>query len=148
VAGAGVGGGTGDAIDGAQHSRGLGIAARLAGLRNIGRHRQVIDTGQHKSFNPCLTYYNTCCSFLVMQKTAPRPPSAAIDAVTATIRATAAIAEAISEVGQIPNGHLYAQCMGSMSFESYAAIIALLKRAGLVAESASVLRWVGPSVQS
>jgi hypothetical protein len=64
------------------------------------------------------------------------------------IQATAAIAETIRELGSIPNGHLYAQCLGRMTFETYSAIIALLKRAELVAENNSVLRWVGPAFQN
>ncbi len=62
------------------------------------------------------------------------------------IQATAAIAEAIREVGSIPSGHLYAHVVGRMTYETYTAVIALLKRAGLVAESSNVLRWVGPAI--
>jgi hypothetical protein len=62
------------------------------------------------------------------------------------IQATAAIAEAIRTVGTIPSGHLYAQVLGRMTYETYTSVIALLKRAELVAETSSVLRWVGPVI--
>lgn len=68
--------------------------------------------------------------------------------IVSSIQATAAIAETIRMVGSIPSGHLYAQLLGRMSFEAYEAIIAMLKRAGLVAEENNVLRWVGPALES
>ena len=64
------------------------------------------------------------------------------------IQATAAIAETIRELGSIPSGHLYAQLLGRMSHETYASIIALLKRAELVSESGNVLRWIGPTIEA
>lgn len=61
------------------------------------------------------------------------------------VKAIAAVAETIRELGQIPSGHLYAQVLGFMSFESYGKVIGVLKGAGLVEETPThLLRWVGP----
>ena len=55
-----------------------------------------------------------------------------------------AVADAIKELGTVPNGHLYANLMGHMSLENYQKVIDLLKRSGVVTESAShLLTWVG-----
>ena len=67
--------------------------------------------------------------------------------VTAAIQQVAAVAEAIRELGSVPNGHLYASVMGHLSLEQYDRIIELLKRAELVAEQNHELRWVGPKVE-
>jgi hypothetical protein len=63
---------------------------------------------------------------------------------SAALRIIQAIAEAIREAGKIPSGHLYAVLMEKgITIEQYENIIGLLKRTGLVKESASVLIWVG-----
>ena len=68
--------------------------------------------------------------------------------VKGAIAAVAALAEAIRALGSVPNGHLYAQVMGSMTFAFYERAIGVLKGAGLVAESNNLLPWVGPEVAS
>lgn len=64
--------------------------------------------------------------------------------VKAALSAVMVIGNAIKELGSVPNGHLYANLMGSMSLESYSKVIDLLKRTGLVSESNHLLTWVGP----
>jgi hypothetical protein len=61
----------------------------------------------------------------------------------ALIAATFAVSEAIKDLGKVPNGHLYAQLMPYMSFETYTAIISVLKDSGVVAENNHMLTWVG-----
>jgi len=69
--------------------------------------------------------------------------------VSAAVRAVAAIAEAIRELGQVPAGHLYAKLMGSMSLDQFEKIISILVKAGLVKRDAShLLHWVGPAVNA
>ena len=65
----------------------------------------------------------------------------------ALVMATAALAEAIRDLGSVPSGHLYARVMGHMTAEQYAWAIDRLKGAGLVAEDNHVLRWVGPKLE-
>lgn len=59
-----------------------------------------------------------------------------------------AISETLREMGEVPSGLLYSLLMGRMSLTQYEETIGTLKRAGLVAESNHVLRWVGPEVAS
>jgi hypothetical protein len=65
--------------------------------------------------------------------------------VSAAFAQTAAIAEAIRELGEVPSGHLYAQVCGRMELAAYERIIGTLKNAGLVAESGHLLKWIGPT---
>ena len=59
----------------------------------------------------------------------------------------AAVAETIRDLGSVPSGHLYAQLMGHMSFESYEAIIGWLVRSGVVRrEPSHLLVWTGPNL--
>lgn len=67
--------------------------------------------------------------------------------VSAAFHAVAAVAEAIREAKEIPSGTLYTILMGHMTFESYGRVITILKGAGLVAERAHMLTWVGPEVK-
>lgn len=64
--------------------------------------------------------------------------------VQAAFQATLAIAEAIRELGEVPNGELYAQVMSKLDLDTYQHIISTLKRSGLVTETANLLKWVGP----
>lgn len=56
------------------------------------------------------------------------------------------IAETIRTLRSVPSGELYARVMGVLSLDSYNRAIDNLKRAGLVAESAHVLTWIGPTI--
>ena len=57
-----------------------------------------------------------------------------------------AIAEAIRTLGSVPSGELYARVMNVMSLQSYQQVIASLVAAGVVEESAHMLRWIGPTL--
>lgn len=60
-----------------------------------------------------------------------------------------AVSEAIRTIGTVPSGVLYARsCMNALTVDQYNQVIGLLKRAGLVAEEAHVLRWVGPQLDA
>ncbi len=67
--------------------------------------------------------------------------------VAGAIKAIAAVAEAIRELGSVPSGEFYARLLGHMSLETYTAIIARLKGAGLVEEKGHVLTWIGPKIE-
>lgn len=65
------------------------------------------------------------------------------------ILAVQAIAEGIQAAGPLgaPSGPLYAVCMAFMTEAEYQALLASMKRAGLVKESPGhLLRWIGPSL--
>jgi len=65
--------------------------------------------------------------------------------IKAALQVTAAVAEAIRELGNVPSGHLYAHLMGRLSLQQYESIIGLLKQTGLVTESGHELTWIGPA---
>lgn len=67
--------------------------------------------------------------------------------ISSAIQSVAAIAEAIRSLGEVPSGELYAHVCGHLDIDQYTQVIALVKRAGLVAESNNVLRWVGPTFE-
>lgn len=62
----------------------------------------------------------------------------------AAVEIIMAVAEAIRSLKSVPSGHLYARLMGSMTLDDYQAVIGVLKRTGLVSESAHLLTWTGP----
>lgn len=74
----------------------------------------------------------------------PSQPSAA--QLKAGLVATMAVAETIRELGEVPSGTLYAQLCGRMSLSTYDKLIGILKNAGLVSESAHLLKWIGPKL--
>lgn len=75
-------------------------------------------------------------------------PSTAPPAETkSALLAALAVAEAIRTLGEVPSGELYAQLMGKLSYGSYEGIIGTLKNAGLVSESAHLLKWIGPKLE-
>ena len=49
----------------------------------------------------------------------------------------------ISEVGEIPSGHLYARLMDRMDLSAYEGAVRLLVKLGLVERSGDVLKWKG-----
>lgn len=75
-------------------------------------------------------------------------PTQTNDRKHAALSAVVAVTEAIREAGKdgIPSGHLYAVLMvQGCSMQDYEALIRMLKRTGLVAESrAHLLAWTGP----
>lgn len=77
-----------------------------------------------------------------MEAQATPPPTTKQDAVTQVL---GILAEAIKDLGSIPNGHLYAMVMSKLSFESYTGCISILKRQNLISESHHLLTWVGPA---
>lgn len=62
----------------------------------------------------------------------------------ALIHVTRAIADAIRELGRVPNGVLYANVMATISYENYTWVIERLKGAALIREDAHELIWIGP----
>ena len=63
--------------------------------------------------------------------------------VSAAIRTTQAVAEAIRELKEVPSGQLYARLMSVLSLSQYNQIIDVLKKAGVVSESNHLLKWIG-----
>lgn len=70
------------------------------------------------------------------------------DAALAAVKICHAVADAIRELGRVPNGHLYANLMSRMSLETYTKIIDILKGAGLIEERANELIWKGPQKEN
>lgn len=65
--------------------------------------------------------------------------------VQAVIEVTKAIGDLIQEVGSVPDGELYARCMGVMNLATYNSIIDTLVGAKLVTRKNHLLTWVGPA---
>ncbi len=63
--------------------------------------------------------------------------------VSAAIRTTQAVAEAIRELKEVPSGQLYSRLMSVLSLSQYNQIIDVLKKAGVVSESNHLLKWIG-----
>jgi hypothetical protein len=59
---------------------------------------------------------------------------------------TIAIAEALQELHEVPNGVFYARVMQFVDAQTYNTIIDTLKRAKLVDEKNHVLTWTGSAV--
>ncbi len=75
----------------------------------------------------------------------PSRPTAA--QVNAALQLTLAVAETIRECGEAPAGTLYAGLCGRVSLEGFQKMIQQLKNAGLVSESAHMLKWTGPNFE-
>lgn len=67
-----------------------------------------------------------------------------VEKANAAIAILRAIAEAIRELKRVPNGHLYARLMGTISYGDYTRAIEIVKNAGLVEEKNHELIWIGP----
>ena len=64
---------------------------------------------------------------------------------SAYVRALAALAEAIRDLGEIPEGELYARLMGYLDLNGFTRLIDRLIGAKLVERTpAHLLRWIGP----
>lgn len=61
--------------------------------------------------------------------------------LSAGLQALKALADAIRELGSVPNGHLYAQVMAYFSIEAYTKAIDLLCNSGVIRKSGDVLHW-------
>jgi len=64
--------------------------------------------------------------------------------VKAALGIVMALAETIRDLGEVPNGHLYAMVMDKLSLEDYNSAIKTLKGTKLVQENGHLLKWVGP----
>lgn len=74
--------------------------------------------------------------------------SATARQVETALQVTAIVGDCIRDLGSVPSGHLYARLMDHMDLRTYEAIVAALKQAGLVSESANLLTWTGPAKES
>jgi hypothetical protein len=66
--------------------------------------------------------------------------------VNARISIIKAVADTIQEMGEAPNGIVYAAMMDFVTFEQYQDILNVIERAGLVSisEGRELLTWIGP----
>jgi hypothetical protein len=65
--------------------------------------------------------------------------------LVAALEIIQAVGEAIQTLGRVPSGELYANLMGTLSFERYTEIVRILVNAGVVREERSgLLTWIGP----
>jgi hypothetical protein len=62
------------------------------------------------------------------------------------VQVIAAVAEAIRDLKEVPNGHLYARVMQYLTLDQYNQILGTLKSAGLIEEANHVLKWTGPAL--
>lgn len=63
------------------------------------------------------------------------------------LRAVAALAEAIRELGSVPAGELYAAVMpAGVSLEAFEQMVGILERAELVRSAGHVLHWIGQTL--
>lgn len=72
--------------------------------------------------------------------------SASAEAVKAALRATLALGHAIRDLGEVPEGVLYASVMGAISLSQFESMLASLERARVIERSPEhMLRWIGPT---
>lgn len=64
--------------------------------------------------------------------------------LTTAVQMIKAVADAIRELEEVPNGVLHAHLIGTLDFNTYSTIIDRLKATGLVVERNNVLVWVEP----
>jgi hypothetical protein len=67
--------------------------------------------------------------------------------ISKAMESVASIGRAIRELGEVPNGHLYAMLMtAGVTLDDYTRCVDLLKKAGLVTETAQhLLVWKEPN---
>jgi hypothetical protein len=63
--------------------------------------------------------------------------------ITAGLQIAAAIGTAIRELGEVPEGQLFARMMGHLDLRSFDAVIDALVRAGVVRRANHMLTWIG-----
>lgn len=73
--------------------------------------------------------------------------SATKQQIQAALAAITALAEAIRDLGSVPEGHLYATVMGRMDLETFTSFIDRLIGAKLVERRNHELFWVGPNLE-
>lgn len=67
--------------------------------------------------------------------------------VSRALHITAAVAETIRELGEVPEGHVYAAVMHVTTLSGFQSCISVLERAKLVKRSGHhLLTWIGPKV--
>ncbi len=60
---------------------------------------------------------------------------------------TAIIAEAVSDAGEIPEGHLYAMCMGMMTLAQMQNILTACEKTGIITRQGNLLK-AGPTAEA
>lgn len=75
----------------------------------------------------------------------PKTPTSA--QLQSAFMLTAAVAEAVREAGEIPSGTVYAAMLSRIDLAGFEALIRTLKGAGLISETAHMLRWIGPTFE-
>ena len=68
--------------------------------------------------------------------------------VTAAFKALRAVAEAIRELGEVPEGQLYAGLSGHLELSVFEKIVGILVSADLVSRTHHRLRWIGPEAEA
>lgn len=63
--------------------------------------------------------------------------------IDAGLRVVAAVADAIRELGEVPEGHLYTMLMSKFSLQDFNAIIRLLAEKKLIRVEEHLITWIG-----
>jgi hypothetical protein len=106
-----------------------------------------------KVFSPQNQYFSTLSKLITwayyqsMNTAQLLDPKPSAGQVKAALAMTLAVAETIREAGEVPSGTLYAVLCGKVDLQGYEAMIRNLKNAGLVTESAHMLKWIGPKLE-
>lgn len=64
--------------------------------------------------------------------------------VSAVVETLRALVQAIKDLGEVPDGHLYSSVMGILTLAEYNACINKLIELGMVKRSNNLLTYVGP----
>lgn len=77
-----------------------------------------------------------------MNTTQPRPTATVTKAeITSGLNVLRALAETVKELGEVPNGHLYATVMSLMDIHQYNKAIDLLVRSTVILKQGDLLKW-------
>lgn len=68
--------------------------------------------------------------------------------VIAAFNATWAVAEAIRELGEVPEGQLYAGLSEHLDLGTFEKLIGVLVASNLIDRTHHVLRWIGPAKEA
>ena len=55
-----------------------------------------------------------------------------------------AVADAVRDLGQVPEGELYAAIMGHLSLDAFNRVLEILKRGGMIQVRGHLVIWTGP----